>query len=275
MGRPSTLGLAVAFATLLLTLALSAAPASAVDPSRCGFTAYPAPPAEGLPRHNVQFYLSCKEDFGESRDLAFGRITVTTNQTLQAPGGWGYSRGRCSMTSSTLECGIGDGASAPVLAHGIIEYQQPLACGGGGLGALEPTTVSAVVTIVNQDDATVQTFHLDSANGPCAGVLSLSGVPKRCVKKNFTVKLGVPESLRQLLKEARGGDTDEEDASVRVLRRGRELVTKSPPIGKLVDGETFTIPAKSLKSGKYQLATLVGGYDPSDYPSASAQFKRC
>ena len=179
------------------------------------------------------------------------------------------------MTTSSLDCGIGTDTSSPVLVHGIIEYQQPLGCGGGALPALEPTTVTADVTIVNQDGATVQRFHLDSANGPCAGDLSLSGVPKRCVKKNFAVKLGVPESLRKLLAEARGDDTDEEVAYVRVLKGGKELARKSPPPGKLVDGETFTIPAKSLRSGRYELATLVGAYDPSDYPSASAKFKRC
>jgi hypothetical protein len=200
----------------------------------------------------------------EGSDWTSRRVVITTNRPSRV---FGVDRWTCSKSDTVHDCLTpGDSLGSGIAGGGRIAFKRTLLCGGrNGL------TFTAQITLRDSNNGE-QTFQLP-VRGPCAGHITLKGVPKRCTSRNFKVKVRVPAALRSLLLDATYGGNDEPVIAVQV-RGGR--MGGADQVGFFsLRNFSVKIPARRLRAGRYALSVGLESNSPEDYPAVTVPFKRC
>jgi hypothetical protein len=173
----------------------------------------------------------------------------------------------CSVSATVIDCATGGlRLSDGIENGGRIAFNRTLLCGArGGL------TFTAQYTL--RTNTGEQAFQASSVRGPCAGQITLKGVPKGCTSRNFKLRAKVPAALRNLLLDATYGRVnDERTISVELARGGQN----PRPLGLFfIRDFSVTIPARRLRAGRYALSVGLESNSPEDYPAVTVPFKRC
>ena len=253
----------------------------------CTFTALPADPQPlgenpGLHpvalHHQVAVTATCGRVSSSSADSSwvYSDERVTTSQHMRTFGiadGFGLMPiQKCTFNPLFADCPIltdnqgSDGYSSEV----DLFYSKPLQCDAS------TTSVHVAMTLIDPNSGATETVPGTGEEGPCAGRLGLAGVPRRCATGTFKIRERVPHSLAKLLSDAYtfGASLDVLKLGPRGPRPVDVPLLTQPDAGFLLrDGAAITIFAGKLQPGDYELHMYV--FEPSDYPSVFAKFRRC
>jgi hypothetical protein len=266
--RRRALGAALVAAAALLIAAVAPSTAASFTPS-CSFVAS-VDPFSDLGKHGVGWSFGCDRvpDGQEGSDWSSARVRITTNRPFRAWDSMSLFASACSVSATVIDCATGGlRLSDGIENGGRIAFKRTLLCGPrGGL------TFTAQYTL--RTNTGEQAFQASSVRGPCAGQITLKGVPKGCTSRNFKLRAKVPAALRNLLLDATYGRlNDERSISVELARRGQQ----NPRLLGLFFIRDFsvTIPARRLRAGRYALRVGLESNSLDDYPAVTVPFKRC
>jgi hypothetical protein len=238
----------------------------------CTMDVFPQGVGFSLGPHTVQVRMFCEPLPEGSDQYSDERLRITSSDPIADFAS--LETATCSVGVSEVECPLllGETSSSQEL-YGELRFQDPTE-------AFSPE-VSAQYTTVDQNG--FQETHDVTVSQLVQGSVYLGRNPKKCLRRDFKIKVQISAGLRSQLLEmvTFGGEvSDEVPQFVATLTRKGKTVSREPRLADLkyksdLKGFKISVPASRLPSGKYEVPVYLELNHPDDYPSDALSFKRC